>query len=96
MNVELAWNKKITGKGVVVTILDDGLEKTHPDLIANYVSCSRDRRLTLNLLEKSSATIIALVTSFGFNSSPLCLLLLLSSLRALFAKTLSPLKGSGS
>lgn len=38
MNVEMVWDKKITGKGVVVTILDDGLEKNHPDLIANYVS----------------------------------------------------------
>lgn len=27
-----------TGKGIVITILDDGLEKDHPDLQANYVS----------------------------------------------------------
>lgn len=38
MNVQLVWAKNITGKGAVVTILDDGLEKDHPDLIANYVS----------------------------------------------------------
>lgn len=38
MNVEAVWDKNITGRGVVVTILDDGLEKNHPDLIANYVS----------------------------------------------------------
>lgn len=38
MNVESVWDKNITGRGVVVTILDDGLEKNHPDLIANYVS----------------------------------------------------------
>ncbi len=31
-----AWQKGITGKGVVVTILDDGLEYTHPDLKRNY------------------------------------------------------------
>lgn len=36
MNVQLAWAKNITGKGAVVTILDDGLEKDHPDLILNY------------------------------------------------------------
>lgn len=36
MNVEDAWSKNITGKGVVVTILDDGLEKNHPDLAINY------------------------------------------------------------
>lgn len=36
MNVEGAWRQGITGKGVAVTILDDGIEKDHPDLIRNY------------------------------------------------------------
>lgn len=38
MNVQGAWAEGITGSGVVVTILDDGLEKDHPDLYKNYVS----------------------------------------------------------
>lgn len=37
MNVIPAWKEGITGKGVVVTILDDGLESDHPDLQQNYV-----------------------------------------------------------
>lgn len=41
MNVQGAWAEGITGSGVVVTILDDGLEKDHPDLYKNYVSISR-------------------------------------------------------
>ncbi|KAL3866808.1 hypothetical protein ACJMK2_044075 [Sinanodonta woodiana] len=36
MNVRAAWEQGITGKGVVVTILDDGIEKDHPDLKDNY------------------------------------------------------------
>ncbi|CAG4943788.1 unnamed protein product [Parnassius apollo] len=36
MNVIPAWREGVTGRGVVVTILDDGLETDHPDLIANY------------------------------------------------------------
>ena len=36
MNVEGAWRQGVTGKGVAVTILDDGIEKDHPDLIRNY------------------------------------------------------------
>ena len=36
INVVPVWNKKITGRGVVVTILDDGIEYTHPDLKRNY------------------------------------------------------------
>ncbi|XP_033150699.1 furin-like protease 1 isoform X3 [Drosophila busckii] len=36
MNVIPAWKQGITGKGVVVTILDDGLESDHPDIEENY------------------------------------------------------------
>ena len=36
MNVVGAWERGYTGKGVVVTILDDGIEKDHPDLEENY------------------------------------------------------------
>ncbi|XP_021348494.1 furin-like protease kpc-1 isoform X2 [Mizuhopecten yessoensis] len=36
MNVQSAWDQGVTGKGVVVTILDDGIEKDHPDLARNY------------------------------------------------------------
>uniref|UniRef100_A0AAQ4Q453 Furin (paired basic amino acid cleaving enzyme) b n=1 Tax=Gasterosteus aculeatus aculeatus TaxID=481459 RepID=A0AAQ4Q453_GASAC len=36
LNTKAAWALGYTGKGVVVTILDDGIEKDHPDLIGNY------------------------------------------------------------
>ena len=39
MNVIGAWKRGYTGKNVVVTILDDGIERDHPDLERNYVSC---------------------------------------------------------
>ncbi|KAG9354398.1 hypothetical protein JZ751_001106 [Albula glossodonta] len=36
------WRKGITGKGVVITVLDDGLEWNHTDIYPNYVSlCSQ-------------------------------------------------------
>lgn len=38
MNVGLAWRKGYTGKGVVITILDDGIQPNHPDLAQNYVT----------------------------------------------------------
>ena len=38
MNIMGAWKRGYTGKDVVVTILDDGIERNHPDLIQNYVS----------------------------------------------------------
>lgn len=38
MNVAPAWQKGYTGKGVVVSILDDGIQTNHPDLAENYVS----------------------------------------------------------
>ena len=36
MNIIPVWNQGLTGKGVVVTILDDGIEKNHPDIRNNY------------------------------------------------------------
>lgn len=41
-NVVAAWARVYTGKGVVVSILDDGLETSHPDLAENYVSYRDD------------------------------------------------------
>lgn len=32
------WRQGITGRGVVVSILDDGVDHTHPDLRDNFVS----------------------------------------------------------
>ncbi|XP_075380093.1 proprotein convertase subtilisin/kexin type 4 isoform X5 [Mycteria americana] len=36
LNILTAWSKGYTGLGVVLTVLDDGIEKDHPDLSANY------------------------------------------------------------
>lgn len=36
INIFPAWNSNLTGKGVVVSIIDDGIEYTHPDLRRNY------------------------------------------------------------
>eukprot|EP00092_Neocalanus_flemingeri_P004458 GFUD01004797.1.p1 GENE.GFUD01004797.1~~GFUD01004797.1.p1 ORF type:complete len:1325 (+),score=279.92 GFUD01004797.1:106-4080(+) len=36
MMVEGAWKLGVTGSGVTVTIVDDGIEKDNPDLIRNY------------------------------------------------------------
>ena len=36
MNVTGAWSMGYSGKGVVVTFIDDGIERDHPDLIENY------------------------------------------------------------
>uniref|UniRef100_A0A8P4G419 Furin (paired basic amino acid cleaving enzyme) a n=1 Tax=Dicentrarchus labrax TaxID=13489 RepID=A0A8P4G419_DICLA len=36
LNAKAAWQLGYTGKGVVVSILDDGIEKNHPDLMQNY------------------------------------------------------------
>ena len=60
MNVMPAWQKGFTGKGVVVTILDDGIEKDHPDLKKNYV-CTQER-----LSFKTESTMNIPCTASGF------------------------------
>jgi hypothetical protein len=40
LNVTGAWRMGYTGRGRVVTFLDDGLEFDHPDLQENYVCLS--------------------------------------------------------
>lgn len=51
MNVIPAWKEGVTGKGIVITILDDGLETDHPDLEENYVSfCLLSKTFTHMLL----------------------------------------------
>ncbi|XP_060618166.2 proprotein convertase subtilisin/kexin type 5 isoform X2 [Anolis sagrei] len=36
MNIVGAWRRGYTGKNIVITILDDGIERNHPDLMQNY------------------------------------------------------------
>lgn len=48
MNVQVAWANGFTGEGVVVCILDDGIQHTHPDLAKNY-----DPRASADLNDKS-------------------------------------------
>uniref|UniRef100_A0A8B9LZ52 Proprotein convertase subtilisin/kexin type 6 n=1 Tax=Astyanax mexicanus TaxID=7994 RepID=A0A8B9LZ52_ASTMX len=38
MNILAAWQRGYTGRNIVITILDDGIERNHPDLALNYVS----------------------------------------------------------
>lgn len=49
MNVMSAWEQGVTGRRVVVTILDDGIEKDHPDLMDNYVRTERERERVIIL-----------------------------------------------
>lgn len=50
MNILSAWQRGYTGKNVVVTILDDGIERNHPDLAQNYVCLSPQKLQMFNSL----------------------------------------------
>nr|XP_044609536.1 proprotein convertase subtilisin/kexin type 4 isoform X7 [Equus asinus] len=36
LNIQQVWGQGLSGQGIVVSVLDDGIEKDHPDLWANY------------------------------------------------------------
>ncbi|HEX7897492.1 MAG TPA: Ig-like domain-containing protein [Planctomycetota bacterium] len=38
VHLNAAWAREVTGNGVIIGIVDDGLERTHPDLAPNYVA----------------------------------------------------------
>lgn len=53
------WQKGITGKGVVITVLDDGLEWNHTDIYDNYVSLGavyKDTQLGLSFPQTGSCS----------------------------------------
>ena len=59
MNVEDAWNQGFTGKGVVFTLMDDGIEWTHPEIIDSYdPEASTDLNKMFFFLSKYPASII--------------------------------------
>lgn len=41
MGVYNVWDSGFTGKGVIVALVDDGIETNHSDLAANYVRHKR-------------------------------------------------------
>lgn len=38
MNIDKVWNQGITGKNVIVAVVDDAVDFRHGDLRLNYVS----------------------------------------------------------
>jgi len=62
MNVAAAYQRwGVTGRGTVVSILDDGIEKDHPDLVKNYVRSSLSVEGCLYLFSLYSLDIAMLV-----------------------------------
>lgn len=37
MNVKDVWEDGLSGKGITIAIVDDGIDTSHSDLVSNYV-----------------------------------------------------------
>ena len=46
-NVKEVWAMNYTGAGIVVAVVDEGLNTNHPELRENYVSVSKKLRFSL-------------------------------------------------
>ncbi|KAI3381376.1 hypothetical protein SNEBB_005173 [Seison nebaliae] len=47
MGIKEAWSAGYSGKNIVITIIDDGIERSHPDLRTNY-----DKRASIDLNDR--------------------------------------------
>lgn len=47
INVTGVWEYNVTGQGVTVVVVDDGVEHTHQDIQSNYVSLKKERSFLL-------------------------------------------------
>lgn len=76
VNVTSTWNAGITGKGVVVSVVDDGLEIAHEDLCGNisktvsgYNYSTRSTDPTHSSIENAHGTSVAgIIASVGYNN----------------------------
>uniref|UniRef100_A0A095BVP2 Proprotein convertase subtilisin/kexin type 6 n=1 Tax=Schistosoma haematobium TaxID=6185 RepID=A0A095BVP2_SCHHA len=51
MNVLEAWELGYTGRGIKITIMDDGIDYTHPDLFVTYLTFIHPRNLSCYFLK---------------------------------------------
>jgi len=63
MNVYPVWCQGYTGRDVVVSILDDGIEKDHPDIKKNYARITDSLFLPLSNILFSKHCVLVIVHS---------------------------------
>ena len=67
LGILAAWEKGYTGKGVIVSILDDGLEWNHTDIQENYVRLPYKATYTYVLcMQSTPVTGVRVLTAYLF------------------------------
>ncbi|XP_062516362.1 proprotein convertase subtilisin/kexin type 4-like isoform X2 [Corticium candelabrum] len=62
-NVLPVWKQGVTGKGVVLSVVDDGIQYSHPDLFKNYDPIASSTNSMLDVQSYTSEYVIACVFS---------------------------------
>lgn len=68
INVTGVWEYNVTGQGVTVVVIDDGVEHTHPDIQSNYVSLKKKKKniLIKTFLVECEVDVYIVKTRFDF------------------------------
>lgn len=73
INVTGVWEHNVTGQGVTVVVIDDGVEHTHQDIQSNYVSLKKKPQQQQKNIAKVESDVDVYIVNTRFDFLLCCL-----------------------